>query len=570
MRGSGQRPAQGPATPPSGGADPPASELARRIRVVPVADPRSADAALARRAVDSADRGDWGDVLRLVRAHASRIDLTDPAVWPAVFTAVPASALDQEPELAFIATVVRSFGRGSTHVPPEQRSALRALEGLGAGRSPRSDVLALFPEVEVERVLGRFDVALDRCRTLRERLVSHAERQEFEDLVPAASILLGATLLLVGRFDDAIGELRDCERAAQWTGHPIARFAGAYLALAHLLADSPREADRYLASAPTRRTAPRGSWTFIYESETLFVPVLRALADADRRAAEAALERIDEHAERSPFGWLVAHAEARRGLLWGDGGGSDGGNGDALAEARRAFVNAGALAGPGTLARSVFAADVADLALAQGRAEEAMRAAFDGDSTVPTGLLDAVRARLDPEIARNALADSPGRRARASVALIDASEAGASRNRAFKLAARTILETGAAASAIETSRASRPTLWALLGRDPGDRPTPDFAPGPRGRLGLLSPRELEVLHAIDATSPAKQLSARLSISENTLKTHLKSMYRKLGVTSRQELVRLIARTVGGPAAPPLYGTDFPLRHRPKGVIRFHR
>ena len=518
-----------------------ASAFADRIRVVPVADPDSPDARLARRALEAADRADGAELLRLVRTSVSRIDLVDPAVWPAVFSTIPAAALQNEPELAFVSAVVQSFERGSTHVSPEQRSAFRALEGDGAGRSPRSRLLSFFVEIEGERIRGRFDDALAAAEAFREHVLARASEPAVEDLTPAAFIMLGTTALLMGRYDDALRAFHDCERTARWAQHPIERFAGAYLALTHLLADSPDLADEHLDRAPAERTSPPGSWTFVYESATLFVPALRALADADRRGALAALERIDEHTELSPFGWLGAHVRARAALLWGDPE-------TALAETKQTAVNAGALAGPGTLTRSVLHADIADLALAAGRLGEAVDAAFDRHATAPFALLEASRARLNPEFARDGvggLDDTAGRRARASVALIDLSEAGPARNSAFKQAAQVVRETRSAAASVETSAASRTTLWTLLGRPASDLPTTGFARNALRRLDLLSPRELEVFFALDTSAPMKQLSVQLSISENTLKTHLKSIYRKLGVSSRREIAELVRRAASG-------------------------
>jgi DNA-binding NarL/FixJ family response regulator len=48
----------------------------------------------------------------------------------------------------------------------------------------------------------------------------------------------------------------------------------------------------------------------------------------------------------------------------------------------------------------------------------------------------------------------------------------------------------------------------------------------------LSPRETSVLKAIAAGSPSKAIASDLGISERTVKFHLASLYRKLGVQTR--------------------------------------
>jgi len=52
--------------------------------------------------------------------------------------------------------------------------------------------------------------------------------------------------------------------------------------------------------------------------------------------------------------------------------------------------------------------------------------------------------------------------------------------------------------------------------------------------GLLTPRELEVLGAIDAGLTNKAIARRLGISLHTVKFHVESVFRKLGVRTRTE------------------------------------
>ena len=77
----------------------------------------------------------------------------------------------------------------------------------------------------------------------------------------------------------------------------------------------------------------------------------------------------------------------------------------------------------------------------------------------------------------------------------------------------------------------------LLGHDEG-------APGPLLKAKLmalsaaafLSAREQQVLQLVSSGLSDQELAARLSISANTVKTHLKNIYRKLGVKSRTQAV----------------------------------
>lgn len=60
-------------------------------------------------------------------------------------------------------------------------------------------------------------------------------------------------------------------------------------------------------------------------------------------------------------------------------------------------------------------------------------------------------------------------------------------------------------------------------------------------LQALSPREQEILRLVAQGYTNAEIAQALVISENTVKTHLRRMMRKLGVTSRAELAALAAR-----------------------------
>ena len=82
---------------------------------------------------------------------------------------------------------------------------------------------------------------------------------------------------------------------------------------------------------------------------------------------------------------------------------------------------------------------------------------------------------------------------------------------------------------------------------------PSISPGARPRLvpttrqaarsGLvdeLSSRELDVLRLLRSDLSGPEIARELHVSLNTLRTHTKSIYTKLGATSRREAVRRAA------------------------------
>jgi Response regulator containing a CheY-like receiver domain and an HTH DNA-binding domain len=66
----------------------------------------------------------------------------------------------------------------------------------------------------------------------------------------------------------------------------------------------------------------------------------------------------------------------------------------------------------------------------------------------------------------------------------------------------------------------------------------------RGRATVLTPREYEVARAAAARERSREIAARLGISVRTVDTQLQSVYRKLGVSSRDELREIIDDIAG--------------------------
>ena len=56
------------------------------------------------------------------------------------------------------------------------------------------------------------------------------------------------------------------------------------------------------------------------------------------------------------------------------------------------------------------------------------------------------------------------------------------------------------------------------------------------RLDVLSGREREVLTLLAQGLPNKEVAARLSVSELTVRTHTKRIHRKLGVSNRVQAI----------------------------------
>ena len=63
-------------------------------------------------------------------------------------------------------------------------------------------------------------------------------------------------------------------------------------------------------------------------------------------------------------------------------------------------------------------------------------------------------------------------------------------------------------------------------------------------LATLSAREVEVLLLLDEHLGTDEIAARLYISEHTVRSHVKSLLRKLGVSSRRDALERLATARG--------------------------
>ncbi|WP_371419124.1 response regulator transcription factor [Pseudarthrobacter sp. NamE5] len=75
-------------------------------------------------------------------------------------------------------------------------------------------------------------------------------------------------------------------------------------------------------------------------------------------------------------------------------------------------------------------------------------------------------------------------------------------------------------------------LTAVTALDPPGRPLAEAADWNLGE------RELEVLQLLAAGQRNRGIAAKLHISENTVKFHLRNLYRKIGASSRTEAMAL--------------------------------
>jgi LuxR family maltose regulon positive regulatory protein len=186
-------------------------------------------------------------------------------------------------------------------------------------------------------------------------------------------------------------------------------------------------------------------------------------------------------------------------------------------------------AGPRSLAAAVV---LGQLQLGRGDAAEAR-------ATIAVWVPQMER-EPSPASVQGWLVDSLARRADA-----DHSGAAASLERAFERAE----PAGVRWPFLTFGRSLRPLLQDQLRRGTGHRALVgellealdhrNGAAAPRAKLVIepLSPRERAVLRLLPTMMSNQEIAGELYVSVNTIKTHLKAIYRKLDVADRREAVR---------------------------------
>ena len=88
-------------------------------------------------------------------------------------------------------------------------------------------------------------------------------------------------------------------------------------------------------------------------------------------------------------------------------------------------------------------------------------------------------------------------------------------------------------------------------------------------LSALTARESEVLGAAAEGLSARAIASRFSISEATVRSHLATIYSKVGVSGRVELLARLHHRAAPPSVPPPTSSSLPLRDRVRvAVVRW--
>ncbi|MGV9993368.1 LuxR C-terminal-related transcriptional regulator [Streptomyces sp. NPDC003374] len=468
------------------------------------------------------------------------------------------------PEADLVRAARELSGRDLDRARFHLEHARRELDGPGTGREPdgrnapgtaAARLSCALLDVLTARLTGSpglAEHAAERARRLRHDLPP-ALLDQHPELAALLQTHLGSARLWAGRFDDARAALRAVAEPSGGAATALPREDSlSQLALIDQLTGRPARAER------GARAALADAERFGLSEETgsgLAHLVLAAVAvERDELDQAQALLDLATAGRPGPPDPVTAAcllmARARLQLARG--------------RVRAALETAGtavpaAVASPWAEDHTALIASAAHLA--EGRPETAVKVVQEAAGRDTGCAVAAARAQLaagNREAALELLESldagehaGPAVTVRALLVRAEAADRAGDHATAHRLASRALLEA-------RRDRLRRPFLeagpWlrrllrADTPREPGrDWPFGHTAAGPGAALHAerpaapvveeLSGRERDVLRRLAQMMSTEEIAADLFVSVNTVKTHLKSVYRKLGVNRRNEAVR---------------------------------
>ena len=522
--------------------------------------------------------GDWELAARLLADHWPRLHLDgqDTTVHE-LLAGFPAEARSADASLAALAAG-DELARGSLEAA-KRYLALADRASASVPDDRREQFQVLLGVVRLLHARQRWnprEVAQEALRLEAAAEAGAAHPHLSEDLRAQALISLGSSEIVTARYGDAHEHLRQGVALARRVGRPFLEFTGlAELAMAEIAGPFAQPGEIGGALTRTARRAreaidlaERHGWT----DEPAFGVACTALGFtlAWQGRPDDAMPWV-EHGGRAVTAEAEPGAAAVVSMVRGVMEVARGEDQDALGAFRAAERLAGRLDAPNSAVPEARAWQMLVL-VRLGDTERAER--------ILAGLDERARERVDVHVATGALRlaqGDPGAAVAALAPLLDGTvsafpgmwlalgfllEASArdalgdprAAGRALERALDLAEPNGAvlpfllhpAPGLLEFHARQRTTHAALiaetLGLLAGNRPAP-LPAGPRLPAEPLSESELRVLRYLPTNLTGPEIAGELYVSLNTVKTHLRNLYAKLGTHSRAEAVTL-ARSLG--------------------------
>ncbi|WP_345339075.1 helix-turn-helix transcriptional regulator, partial [Actinomycetospora succinea] len=513
-------------------------------------------------ALRSAVQGElWALAAEVVAAHLAALVLRGSADGVIrVLGDIPEPVLLERPELATALAGARVALGDTTQVPALLAAARRGAGALGERRRQRLEVHHALIEAAHARARGDLDAVALAYRPVTLD-VAALDRYGVLDaaIVPAVVLAnLGTAELWTGDLAAADGHLRETADGAGPATLPRVNAA------AHLALLSCERGELDAAEQRARAvigTAEEAGWARMPQVATAYLAMARVAIDrGEPGAAERWLSLLAEVEEVAP----EPQVQLARALTLADRQDAAGHTEDALARLRSADTRAGSWTPPRPLAEQ-WRLGEADLLARSGNPDAARAVAGRlGTPRTDGGRVAAARllGHLGDDGVEEALGDTaasalPRVRTGAGVVAALAAERAGAPERAAALLEDALLT--AAPHALRRPFLAEPALADVLRRrvDRGSGAvgfavdllerltgTPADHGAPRPPLAEpLTEREATMLRYLASTLSNPEIAAELYVSVNTVKSHQRAVYRKLGASGRREAVRR-ARALG--------------------------
>ncbi|RDI24849.1 LuxR family maltose regulon positive regulatory protein [Rhodococcus sp. AG1013] len=425
-----------------------------------------------------------------------------------------------------------------------------------AARGPAiADVLAVSSvQSFILRIAGNFTQASEltvRMSELGDRALE-LQPDTVSAFLPLLRLQWGITQQLHGDLSRSSAELRRAYNSNRPAGTDfVARNAAGSLALNYALIGELGHAETWLERE--RRHEDAAAWvTAMVRVGGLVAGVLVALDRMELDVAAKILAELGDLPDDEELWAFALYAHCQLELVSGQAGAGLDRMHRASAVYERWFT-------PGSIAAALLTATEADLYSALGRGNEAWRTVEKTPGRGPWTSMARARMNLSSghpaaalaDCVRPTVTDCAHPRIRMESALVQAAahlelshepQAQAMLQRAVALFDQTGLVRPFASlpvgriAQMSTLGVALPEKWLAAVPPPESGVFPD-----RIRLVDLSDRESAVLNVLASTSSVAEIATTLFVSQNTVKTQLRSVYRKLGVHSRADALLTAAR-----------------------------
>lgn len=494
----------------------------------------------------------WAEAVGVVCSHWVMLIEEFPAELDFVLQAVPIDAFREVPGAIAIREIWLWTSIEPQHVVPAEVSPTAGEYAVDSGALMRMH--PLLREITLEaahmvaaRMGGRLSEAL-----------SHADRLEqigrsIEESIPAsrrmryplALLQAGITRAVAGDIPGALLVLQSAyERAPYGRSEYVAKGAAGNLALFHALSGDIDLAARWLTRHDELPSVASPHTERVLFTGDLARSVI-AIESLDRATAEETMTRLEQGVNvEQTWGPVVTYVHARHGLVWGDRHRS-------LAWVRRDIERYAGRLGPLSTMGPLLASAEVDLLLSVGRGDQALSRL---NRAPDHPLLRVARARLellagDSEEAARLVAevlslDSTSRvRLEAmivqAISLARTGQSGAAAD-VYQMAEDAALATGSRIPLAAIAESDRRALEESRGEPAPDSVWSD-APAPvrplfarAVNLVRLTNQELMILRGLVSYGSQKEIADAMFLSLNTVKTHLRAAYKKLGASGRSE------------------------------------